>query len=167
MGLIVRARAIAPIARAVILKHGTRCDSVLYNLDCNAASDQESSQRTTLRVGLLAISLGGLAIGMAEFVPMGVLPNVANSLDITIPRAGHLISAYSVGVVSGAPLLAAIGKRFPPRRTPRRERSSPLPIRVPADGALLRFQSDGRERIPRHHSELVASGDDGWHQGAL
>ncbi len=93
MGLIVRARAIAPIARAVILKHGTRCDSVLYNLDCNAASDQESSQRTTLRVGLLAISLGGLAIGIAEFVPMGVLPNVGNSLHITIPRAGHLISA--------------------------------------------------------------------------
>src|SRR5260221_8858882 len=69
-----------------------------------------------MRPGLLALSLGGLAIGMAEFVPMGVLPDVARSLDITIPQAGHLISAYAVGVVTGAPLLVALGERFAPRR---------------------------------------------------
>ena len=69
-----------------------------------------------LRFDLLALCLGGLAIGMAEFVPMGVLPDVARSLDITIPQAGHLISVYAVGVVTGAPLLVAIGERFPPRR---------------------------------------------------
>jgi DHA1 family arabinose polymer transporter-like MFS transporter len=69
-----------------------------------------------LRFDLTSLSLGGLAIGMAEFVPMGVLPDVARSLDITIPQAGHLISAYAVGVVTGAPLLVALGERFPPRR---------------------------------------------------
>lgn len=73
------------------------------------------SEISTLPPGLMALGLGGLAIGMAEFVPMGVLPDIAYALDISIPQTGHLISAYAVGVVTGAPLLVALGERFPPR----------------------------------------------------
>lgn len=50
---------------------------------------------------------------MTEFVIMGILPEVATALGITIPQAGHFISAYAVGVVVGAPLLTAIGSKWP------------------------------------------------------
>ncbi|MEU7579160.1 MFS transporter [Streptomyces sp. NPDC041068] len=51
-----------------------------------------------------------------EFVMMGLLPNVADDLHISIPTAGHLVSAYALGVVVGAPLLAAVTARLPRRR---------------------------------------------------
>ncbi|MEQ8339225.1 MAG: MFS transporter [Cyclobacteriaceae bacterium] len=61
---------------------------------------------------LLALAFGGFGIGMTEFVIMGILPDVANALNITIPEAGHFISAYALGVVVGAPLFSAIGGRW-------------------------------------------------------
>jgi len=57
--------------------------------------------------------MGGFSIGMTEFVMMGILPDVANSLHLTIPQAGHFISAYALGVVVGAPLLTAFGSKWP------------------------------------------------------
>jgi DHA1 family inner membrane transport protein len=54
-------------------------------------------------------------IGTGEFVIMGLLPDAARDLAITIPEAGHLISAYALGVVIGAPLLAVLGARWPRR----------------------------------------------------
>lgn len=65
---------------------------------------------------LLSLALGGTAIGMAEFMMMGVLPNIATSLSVSIPSAGHLISAYALGVVIGAPLLVALADRYPPNQ---------------------------------------------------
>ena len=50
---------------------------------------------------------GTLALGIAEFVMMGILPDVARSLGVSIPEAGHLISAYAIGVCCGAPMLVA------------------------------------------------------------
>ena len=61
------------------------------------------------------MGLGGLSLGMAEFMMMGVLPDVAGSLGITIPSAGHLITAYALGVVIGAPLMVALTRRFSPK----------------------------------------------------
>lgn len=61
----------------------------------------------------LALAIGGFGIGMTEFVIMGILPDVANALDITIPQAGHFISAYALGVVVGAPTLTTIGSKLP------------------------------------------------------
>ena len=58
-----------------------------------------------VRRALLALAVGGFAIGTGEFVVLGLLPNVAADLGITIPQAGHLVSAYAIGVVIGAPLL--------------------------------------------------------------
>ena len=64
---------------------------------------------------LFPLALGGLAIGTTEFIIMGLLPDVALSLDISIPVAGHLISSYAFGVVVGAPILVALSSKFPPK----------------------------------------------------
>ena len=74
------------------------------------------SQRAPLRPthrALLALALGGFGIGTGEFVSLGLLPNVAVGLHVSIPRAGELISAYALGVVIGAPLLTAAAVRLP------------------------------------------------------
>ena len=62
---------------------------------------------------LLALSLGSFGIATGEFVTLGLLPNMADSLHVTIPQAGYLISAYALGVVVGAPLLTAAAVRLP------------------------------------------------------
>ncbi|MDB4942830.1 MAG: permease [Labilithrix sp.] len=61
----------------------------------------------------LALALGGFAIGTGEFSIMGLLPQVANELGVSIPQAGHLISSYALGVVIGAPVLAVLSARVP------------------------------------------------------
>lgn len=69
----------------------------------------------TLKPGLLTLTLGGVVVGMTEFMMMGVLPDVATSLSISIPSAGHLISIYALGVVIGAPLMTALTGKYRPR----------------------------------------------------
>jgi MFS transporter, DHA1 family, inner membrane transport protein len=66
----------------------------------------------SVRRALLALAVGGFAIGTGEFVMMGLLPQVAGDLAVSIPRAGQLISAYALGVVVGAPLLTAASVRY-------------------------------------------------------
>jgi DHA1 family inner membrane transport protein len=61
----------------------------------------------------IALILGGVAIGITEFVTMGLLPQIAGGVRVDIPTAGHAISAYAVGVVIGAPVLAAWGASKP------------------------------------------------------
>lgn len=63
-------------------------------------------------LALLALAVGAFGIGTTEFVMMGLLPDVADDLGISIPTAGHLVSAYALGVVIGAPLLAAVTTRM-------------------------------------------------------
>jgi DHA1 family inner membrane transport protein len=72
-----------------------------------------SRGRLVAAVGALA--LGGFAIGTTEFVTMGLLPDLAEGVGIDIPTAGHVISAYAVGVVIGAPVIAALGTKLPRR----------------------------------------------------
>ena len=74
--------------------------------------------RKTIRPAfvLLALAMGGFAIGTTEFTTMSLLPYVAAGLHITAPTAGHVISAYALGVVVGAPLLAVLAARLPRRR---------------------------------------------------
>ncbi|MFF5140744.1 MFS transporter [Streptomyces sp. NPDC013157] len=67
-------------------------------------------------LALLALAVGAFGLGTTEFVMMGLLPDVADDLHISIPTAGHLVSAYALGVVIGAPLLAALTARLPRRR---------------------------------------------------
>jgi MFS transporter, DHA1 family, inner membrane transport protein len=66
-------------------------------------------------LAVLALAMGGFAIGTTEFVTMGLLPQIAHGVDVSIPVAGHVISAYAVGVVIGAPVLAFLGARLPRR----------------------------------------------------
>ncbi|WON93949.1 MFS transporter [Sphingobacterium sp. UGAL515B_05] len=70
-----------------------------------------------MKKSLLALALGGLGIGITEFSMMGMLPDVAESLQVSIPEAGYLITAYALGVVIGAPLLVVFMNRFSPLKT--------------------------------------------------
>ncbi|MEV0033676.1 MFS transporter [Nocardia sp. NPDC050793] len=65
---------------------------------------------------MLALALGGFGIGTTEFVTMGLLPDIAQAMNISEPTAGHAVSAYALGVVIGAPLLAALCARVPRKR---------------------------------------------------
>ena len=66
-------------------------------------------------LAVLALAMGGFAIGTTEFVTMGLLPEIAAGVGVSIPAAGHVISAYAVGVVIGAPVLAFLGAGLPRR----------------------------------------------------
>lgn len=61
---------------------------------------------------LLALAVGGFGIGTGEFVIMGLMPTMAADLGVTEPQVGHVISAYALGVVVGAPTLAVLGARL-------------------------------------------------------
>lgn len=65
---------------------------------------------------LLSLAIGGFGIGLTEFVIMGILPDVAKAFSVTIPTAGHFISAYAMGVVVGAPLLTGLGSKWTANR---------------------------------------------------
>lgn len=69
-----------------------------------------------MKKSLITLALGGLSIGTTEFVMMGLLPDIAADFHVTIPQAGHLISAYALGVVIGAPLLVALSSSYPPKK---------------------------------------------------
>ena len=67
-------------------------------------------------LAVLALALGGFGIGTTEFVAMGLLPDIASGFAISEPTAGHVISAYALGVVVGAPLIAALTAGYRGRR---------------------------------------------------
>ncbi|WP_066265902.1 MFS transporter [Hydrogenophaga palleronii] len=69
----------------------------------------------SFRSTVWSLGVGGFAIGTGEFVIMGLLPEVAADLGVSIPQAGHVISAYALGVVVGAPLLAVVTAHWPRR----------------------------------------------------
>lgn len=61
---------------------------------------------------LLALAIGAFGIGTTEFAPMGLLPVIAEGVDVSIPTAGMLVSAYAIGVMLGAPLMTLAFSRF-------------------------------------------------------
>ena len=65
-----------------------------------------------MKKSLIALAFGTLGLGIAEFVMMGILPDVAKDLGISIPVAGHFISAYALGVCVGAPVLI-LARKYP------------------------------------------------------
>jgi DHA1 family inner membrane transport protein len=68
------------------------------------------------RLALLALAMASFGIGTTEFVIMGLLPNVAGDLGVSIPKAGMLVSGYALGVAFGAPILAVATARLDRRR---------------------------------------------------
>jgi DHA1 family inner membrane transport protein len=61
---------------------------------------------------LLSLALGGLCVGTTEFAAVGLLPFISSSLGASIPQTGHIISAYALGVMIGAPLLTVLAARL-------------------------------------------------------
>ena len=70
-----------------------------------------AARRTAFAI--LALALGGFAIGTTEFVTMGLLPQIADGTGVDIATAGHYVSAYALGVVIGAPLIAVMAAKVP------------------------------------------------------
>jgi DHA1 family inner membrane transport protein len=81
-----------------------------------SATSNSASAPPHLAIVLFSLAMGGFAIGTTEFASMSLLPFFATDLHIDEPTAGHAISAYALGVVLGAPLIAVLGARFA-RRT--------------------------------------------------
>ncbi|MBD5787906.1 MFS transporter [Cellulosimicrobium terreum] len=84
--------------------------------DTTAATPPASGRTPSATPALLALAMGGFTIGTTEFATMGLLSDIATNLQVSIPTAGHAITAYAVGVVIGAPLLTVLAARLP-RRT--------------------------------------------------
>lgn len=80
-----------------------------------SAAETRQSNKSWFK-SLLPLTLGGFSIGMTEYLMMGVLPDVANSLSISIPTAGYLIAIYAFGVVIGAPLMIALAQNYAPKK---------------------------------------------------
>lgn len=98
---------------------------VSSRVDAREESRGAALSPTRIRLALLALALGGFAIGSTEFVAMGLLPNIASDLLPKLyavspadanARAGWMISAYALGVVVGAPTIAAAAARWPRKR---------------------------------------------------
>ncbi|MFJ3285114.1 MFS transporter [Streptomyces sp. NPDC086669] len=67
-------------------------------------------------LALLALAVVAFGIGTTEFATMGLLPQIADGIGVSVPQAGNVVSAYALGVVVGAPLLTGIGARVPHKR---------------------------------------------------
>jgi DHA1 family inner membrane transport protein len=80
-----------------------------------APIDTIGSASAATKLAILAMAIGSFGIGTGEFAIMGLLPNLARDLAITEPEAGHVISAYALGVVIGAPMIAILGAKLPRR----------------------------------------------------
>ncbi|WP_158852745.1 MFS transporter [Saccharothrix deserti] len=66
-----------------------------------------------MSAALVALAIGAFGIGTTEFVIVGLLPDVATDLGVSIPAAGMLVTGYALSVVIGAPLMTAAGSRLP------------------------------------------------------
>jgi MFS transporter, DHA1 family, inner membrane transport protein len=67
-------------------------------------------------LALLALAAVAFGVGTTEFATMGLLPQIADGVGVSVPQAGNLVSAYALGVVVGAPILTGIGARIPHKR---------------------------------------------------
>lgn len=69
-----------------------------------------------MKKALTALAFGTFGLGIAEYVMIGILPFVAGDFRVSIPQAGHLISAYALGVCVGAPIVAVFARKWPLKR---------------------------------------------------
>ncbi|WP_256984440.1 MULTISPECIES: MFS transporter [Paenibacillus] len=76
----------------------------------------KSAKRGAFPLSLLCLTVGAFAIGMTEFIIMGLLPNVATDLNVSIPQAGQLITGYALGVAVGAPILTVFTHKIPQKK---------------------------------------------------
>ncbi|WP_243056814.1 MFS transporter [Nocardioides sp. SR21] len=81
----------------------------------SAPAEISATRAAHFRLAVFALAVGGFAIGTTEFVTMGLLPQIAEGVGVSIPAAGNVIAAYALGVVVGAPLIAVFGAKLPRR----------------------------------------------------
>ncbi|WP_064692344.1 MFS transporter [Rhizobium aegyptiacum] len=89
---------------------------IAINDSIESRPDDGRPSATTVALVQLALACGGFGIGTGEFAIMGLLPNVAETFSVTTPQAGYVISAYALGVVVGAPVIAVLAAKMA-RRT--------------------------------------------------
>jgi DHA1 family inner membrane transport protein len=77
-----------------------------------AAKVDDGGRARSAGLVYFALAVGGFAIGTTEFATMSLLPYFAKDLRVDAPTAGHVISAYALGVVVGAPLIAVLGAKL-------------------------------------------------------
>lgn len=80
------------------------------------ANRKPKAEKAGFPISLLSLTVGAFAIGMTEFVIMGILPNVAEDLNVSISAAGQLITLYALGVAVGAPILTVLTHRIPQKK---------------------------------------------------
>jgi DHA1 family inner membrane transport protein len=83
--------------------------------DVQPAAAPTVTRSPSVGLAITALALGGFAIGTTEFVTMGLLPDIASGVHHSIPSTGHIISAYALGVVVGAPVIVSVAARLPRR----------------------------------------------------
>ena len=110
-------RRIIPLADADHLTlEQRRAELARSGIPCSAGvrpiTNELSKQRGSAKLPLLALAMSAFAIGTTEFVIMGLLPNVAHDLSVTIPQAGLLVSGYALSVTFGAPIIAVATARL-------------------------------------------------------
>ncbi|API54803.1 MFS transporter [Rhizobium leguminosarum] len=113
----MRARAIAKQKPP----RGALVSEIAANISVDSRNSIDSQDETlpsamTVALVQLALACGGFGIGTGEFAIMGLLPNVAETFSVTTPQAGYVISAYALGVVVGAPVIAVLAAKMA-RRT--------------------------------------------------
>ncbi|MFC0212986.1 MFS transporter [Paenibacillus chartarius] len=77
---------------------------------------KQQTATKSFSLSLLSLTAGAFAIGMTEFVIMGLLPNVAGDLNVSISAAGQLITMYALGVAVGAPILTILTHKMPQKK---------------------------------------------------
>src|SRR5918998_3976161 len=92
----------------------TMSDISMAEAGLPALGKEPAVARSRLAVALieLALAVGSFGIGTGEFAIMGLLPNVAGEFGVTTPQAGYAISAYALGVVIGAPIIAVLAAKL-------------------------------------------------------
>ena len=88
-------------------------DAADLPVDAESGSTRGTLHGVALYAALGSMALGGFAIGTTEFVTMGLLPQIAQGVHVGIPQAGHVVSAYALGVVVGAPTIATLAAKLP------------------------------------------------------
>lgn len=92
--------------------------------------------RRTIVAATLALALGGFSIGTTEFMTMGLLPDVADTIGHSVASTGNMITAYAFGVVVGTPIIAGLVAHLP-----RREIAIVMVLCLAAGNALTAMMS--------------------------
>ncbi|AJS60607.1 MFS transporter [Paenibacillus sp. IHBB 10380] len=82
-------------------------------MNLSQSINRKQAVKEPFPISILALTVGAFAIGMTEFVIMGLLPNVAEDLNVSISSAGQLITSYALGVAIGAPIMTILTRKIP------------------------------------------------------